>query len=89
MADQDDEDDNIPLLEDVLRPGDPSRSANRHGSGSANPGDGSLSEAEIEAIAARVVERHTQRIEAAVARAIHQAIEMKARMANKADGGGD
>ena len=82
MAESDDEDDNIPILEDVLRPGDASR-AERNKSATGAAADHTLTDAEIEAIAARVIERHTQRMEEAVARAIRQAIDMKARMAKK------
>lgn len=83
MAESDDEDENIPILEDVLRPGDASRASAARKAPPATSDPGALTEAEIEAIAARVVERHTQRMEEAVARAIRQAIDMKARMAKK------
>lgn len=78
MAESDDEDENIPILEDVLRPGNA-----RSGGEARQSTDPNLTEAEIEAIASRVVERHTRRMEEAVNRAIRQAIDMKARMAKK------
>ncbi len=63
------EDDGIPLLEDVVRTG---RETDRRGA--AQDDTPALSEDAIEAIAARVVERHTHEIEQAVARAIRQAL---------------
>ncbi|MEF8834142.1 MAG: hypothetical protein V5A42_04710 [Halofilum sp. (in: g-proteobacteria)] len=62
------DDDAIPLLEDVVRSG---REASPRRAAQDAP---SLSEDDIEAIAARVVERHTHQIEQAVARAIRQAL---------------
>lgn len=65
------DDDDVPLLDDIVRPGNPVPK-DRDG----NP---TLTQEEIEAIAARVVERHTKRIEDAVARAIKAALELKTR----------
>jgi hypothetical protein len=78
--------DQIPMLEDIVRPGsvDPGQIRD------SAPGEAStegrtdrdalpLSDAEIEAIAARVVERHIGNIEQAVARAIRTAIRIKNR----------
>ncbi len=76
MSEQDE--DGIPLLDDIVRTGRSAGAASERGSGG-------LSEAEIEAIAARVVERHTKEIEAAVARAIRKALEAK--QAGSATGG--
>lgn len=88
MSESDDEDENIPILEDVLRPGNAARSG-ANSKQTQTSDEAGLTDAEIEAIASRVVERHTQRMEEAVARAIRQAIDMKARMAKKSgsDGG--
>lgn len=83
MAEPDDEDENIPILEDVLRPGNLARGGTNGETRQSI--DSTLTDAEIEAIASRVVERHTQRMEEAVARAIRQAIDMKARMAKKSE----
>ena len=88
----DDDEDDIPLLEDILRPGDTPPAAPR----STDPRpqtpepddrqDGpTLTDAEIEAIAHRVVERHTARIEEAVARAIRKALEIKAGTSDSSD----
>lgn len=84
MASEDDEDDDIPLLEDVLRPGDTGKAGPTPDTARSSSTDAPLSDAEIEAIASRVIERHTKRMEEAVSRAIRQAIDMKARMAKKA-----
>lgn len=72
MAEQEDDDDRIPLLEDVVRVG-------REAAIERSAQGETLSEAEIEAIAARVVERHTKEMEQAVARAIRTALEHKQR----------
>lgn len=69
------DEDGIPLLDDIVRTGGPD--AGTTADGAAASEDATLSEAEIEAIAARVVERHTQAIEEAVARAIRKALEAK------------
>ena len=69
MAQDDDED--VPLLDDIVRPGNPAPKDHE--------GRVTLTEEEIEAIAARVVERHTGKIEAAVTRAIEAALDLKAR----------
>lgn len=69
-----DEDDGIPLLDDIVH--------TSGGNGPRSEGAG-LSDTEIEAIAARVVERHAQQMvrdmEQAVARAIRTALNVKAR----------
>ncbi len=85
MAGNDDkEDDDIPLLEDIVRPGHGDAASARSGeSGSSQQGDRAtrdelpLTDAEIEAIAARVVERHIGTIQQAVARAIRAAVRLK------------
>lgn len=79
MAEQDD--DNIPLLDEVVRQGNgepkqPQGKQAGNGRGNDEPG---LSDAEIEAIANRVVERYTRAMQQAVARAIRQALQVKAR----------
>lgn len=66
------EDDDIPLLEDVVRAG--RETGPRHTTQDAP----NLSEDDIEDIAARVVERYTHEIEQAVARAIRQALTERA-----------
>lgn len=72
----DDDDDDVPLLEDIIRPGaGPQPKDDR--------GRPTLTDDEVESIAARVVERHTARIEAAVARAIRTALDMKAGRARR------
>lgn len=91
MANDSDEDD-IPVLRDLVRPG--TRTANAppepHGPtteavGRTPRGESdtvhatALSNTEIEAIAERVVERQTAKINAAVAQAIRQALELRAR----------
>lgn len=72
MAEHDD--DGIPLLDDIVRTGRPTGGSESPAPDSAKT---ALSEADIEAIAARVVERHTREIEQAVARAIRKALESK------------
>lgn len=78
-----DEDDSIPLLDDVVRPGNGQPARPRQETERA------LSEAEIEAIAARVVERHAKTMEAAVARAIRAALDNRARSPDQSGGGAD
>jgi len=82
--DEDNQDDDIPLLEDIVRPGhgdagggNSSTDGSRQGPTSTRRDDLPLSDAEIEAIAARVVERHISSIEQAVARAIRAAVRLK------------
>ncbi len=84
MAGNDDQDDDIPLLEDIVRPGqgeaarsDPRAGPSQASTSAAGREQLPLSDAEIEAIAARVVERHIGTIEQAVARAIRAAIRLK------------
>lgn len=67
--------DDIPTLTEVVRPGDGRRTDASEPGTTSGP---TLSSAEIEAIAARVVERETARIEQAVARAITEALEARA-----------
>jgi hypothetical protein len=81
MGNRDDQDDDIPLLEDIVRPGSGPSPKDEQG----RP---TLTESEIEAIAARVVERHSARIEQAVARAIRTALDMKARQQQGDSGSG-
>ncbi len=89
MANED-EDDNIPTLHDILRPGDGAparRSGERSSTGSdaAREHDASpLTEAEIEAIAYRVIEQHTEHLHKTITEAIHEAIDAK-----KQSGGDD
>ncbi len=66
----------IPVLNDVVRRGQDKAAQAPHQSAPQRQST-VLSEAEIEAIAARVVERHSKRIEEAVARAISKAIEQR------------
>ena len=67
----------IPVLNDLVQRGDKGSAPATQTSGRRSaPGSG-LSEAEIEAIAARVIERHTKLMEEAVARAIQKAIERR------------
>lgn len=63
------DDDGIPLLQDVVRAG---RETTPRRRGDQDPP--SLSEDDIEAIAARVVERYVPHMEQAVARAIREAL---------------
>jgi hypothetical protein len=80
--------DQIPMLEDIVRPGSVDPGQIRDSASSDASGDSEsqtdlgalpLSDAEIEAIATRVVERHIGNIEQAVARAIRTAIRIKNR----------
>jgi len=79
MAQQDDND--IPLLDEVVREGngEPKQLRSDEGGESGSDADPTLSDAEIEAIANRVVERYTRAMQQAVARAIRQALQVKAR----------
>lgn len=66
-------DDDIPILDDVVRPG--------NGRGRKNNPEGrqssTLTDEEIEAIAARVLERYSEALEKAIERAIRKALERK------------
>ena len=79
------DDDNIPTLHDILRPGDgaPARrseEAPETGSnGDSEHDNAPLTEAEIEAIAHRVIEQHTEHLRQAITQAIHEAIDTKNR----------
>ncbi len=91
-----DSDDQIPMLEDIVRPGsvDPSQirdsAPSQASSESQTDRDAlPLSDAEIEAIAARVVERHIGNIEQSVARAIRTAIRMKNRQKTPSESSGN
>ncbi len=79
MANKDD--DNIPTLHDVLRPGDgtPARRSGEASNTDRERGDAPLTEAEIEAIAHRVIEQHTEHLQKAITEAIHAAIDAKSR----------
>lgn len=79
MASEDD-DDNLPILHDVLRPGDgaPARHAGEASDTGRERNDSPLTEAEIEAIAHRVIEQHTEHLQKAITEAIHEAIDTKA-----------
>lgn len=80
MAGDDEDDDDIPILNEVLRPGE-GRPARRADESAANERrhESPLTDAEIEAIASRVIERHTERMREAVTRAIRQAIDLRNR----------
>lgn len=79
MANEDD--DNLPTLHDVLRPGDgaPARRSGEASDASRERNDAPLTEAEIEAIAHRVIEQHTEHLQKAITDAIHEAIDTKNR----------
>lgn len=69
------DDDDIPELHDIVRPG-------AGASGQRQQGDArtpALTEDEIEAIAARVIERYSEHLEQAIARAIAAALQAKGR----------
>jgi len=69
------EDDGIPTLDQVVRPGAERRTEpreSRKGSGQAT-----LSDAEIEAIVARVMDRYAEALEKSIERAIRRALERK------------
>jgi len=75
MADS--EDDGIPILDEIVRPGNGSAPGSSPGRSSADNPAPTLSQAEIEAIANRVIERYSQEIELAIARAIREALQAK------------
>ena len=81
MANEDDDDENIPTLHDVLRPGDgaPARRSGQSPDAGAEPTASPLTAAEIEAIAQRVIEHHTAELRKAITEAIHEAIDAKSR----------
>jgi len=82
-----DNDDDIPMLEDIVRPGNGnSRDPGATDGASRQP---RLSEAEIEAISRRVVERYVAQIERAIARAIRSALQVKARQQRRHPGESD
>lgn len=87
MTNEDDE--NIPTLHDVLRPGDgaPARSSGEASNTDRERDDALLTEAEIEAIAHRVIEQHTEHLQKAITEAIHEAIDTKNR--ERQSGGDD
>lgn len=94
MANADD-DNNIPTLHDILRPGD---GAPARRSGMASDADSDtesahdaspLTEAEIEAIAHRVIERHTEHLHKAITEAIQEAIDTKNGERQSGGDGGD
>lgn len=68
-------DEDIPTLDDVVRPGSTGRRRNDAPPGSDPP---ILSDEEIEAITRRVVDRYTQALEKAITRAIKRALDEKA-----------
>jgi len=80
MANEDD-DENIPTLHDVLRPGDggPSRRSGEPSESDGERTDSPISAAEIETIAHRIVEQHTEHLQEAITQAIHEAIDAKTR----------
>jgi hypothetical protein len=92
MANEDD-DENIPTLHDVLRPGDgaPARRADEPRDADRPRTDTPLTEAEIEAIAHRVIEQHTGQLQQAITEAIQHAINTKnrERQSGGDDGAGD
>jgi len=91
MASEDDDDENIPILHDVLRPGvgSTSRRSDEPSHSGAERADSPLTAAEIETIAHRVLERHTEHLQEAITQAIHEAIDAKTRQRLSADHDGD
>ncbi|GEM_PF-2111481 len=83
MAEEDD--DRIPTLHDILRPGDGAPASRPEGAPETGPGhygeadNISLTDAEIEAIAHRVIEQHTEHLRKAIIEAVHAAIDAKNR----------
>ena len=80
------DDDDLPVLREVLRPGDgpPARPDDRSApddsvSATARQRECPLTDDEIETIAARIVERHTARMQEAIVEAIRQAIDIRNR----------
>lgn len=73
--------DEIPVLHDIVRPGtgEPDERQER------TEGTASLTESEIEAIATRVIERYSEHLEQAVARAIASALQAKGRTQGQRD----
>ncbi|WP_067562926.1 DUF2486 family protein [Halofilum ochraceum] len=77
------DDDNIPTLHDILRPGDGAPARRTDETSDTEPetaserSDSPLTEAEIEAIAHRVIEKHTEHLRQAITQAIHEAIDTK------------
>lgn len=74
------EDDGIPTLSQVVRPGSERRAnAGERRRQQQNPSDApTLTDAEIEAIAKRVMDRYAEALENTIERAIRKALERKA-----------
>lgn len=73
--DKPDKDDDIPVLRNVVRPG---HQRTRAAPESATSDDSSpLSEAEIDAIAGRIAERYSDRLQTAIEQGIRNAIRVK------------
>jgi len=68
-------DDDIPVLDDVLRPGSNGR---RAGDSKQQDQSSGLSDEEIEAIARRVMDRYSAALERSIANAIRRALDRKA-----------
>lgn len=75
--------DDIPELHDIVRPGAEGRGQQQDD----RPRTAALTENEIEAIAARVIERYSDQLEQAVARAITAALQVKHRPQDQDDEG--
>lgn len=94
MANEDD-DENIPTLHDILRPGDgaPARRSDEPSDVDSetdrerSPSPVTVTETEIEAIAHRVVEKHAENLHKAITEAIRAAIDAKNR--ERQSGGDD
>jgi len=67
-------DDDIPILDDVVRPGSNGRRSNDRRNPEQAP---TLTDEEIEAIARRVMDRYGAALEKSIARAIRRALERK------------
>lgn len=68
-------DDDIPILDDVVRPGN--GRGGRKNDPQAQQQSSTLTDEDIEAIAARVMERYSEALEKAIGRAIRKALERK------------
>lgn len=69
-------DDDIPILDDIVRPGTNGRRANDQQEEQSAP---ALTDEEIEAIAQRVMDRYSAALEKSIARAIRRALDRKER----------
>lgn len=73
--DKPDKDDDIPVLRDIVRPGE--ESARAAPESAASDDHSPLSEEEIDAIASRIVERYSERLQTAIEQGIRNAIRVK------------